>query len=301
VPRAARCTWWIGHSFLFRGHGSPARGWFGRGRKLLDRGGIDCVERVYLLFPDLLARSSERDYEGAYATAVEIGEIAERFGDADLHALALMEQGTALLKHGRREEGLRLVDETLVGVAAGELSAIVSGIVYCNTIAFCRDLYELRASREWTAALTRWCDRQPEMLAHQGVCLVHRAELMTLAGAWPDALAEARRVAEQFAQGALNARAVGDAFYRQGEVHRLRGDTRAAERAYRDALRLGREPDPGLSLLRLAQGKASAAAASIRRALAEADGWVRRAPLAPGGSRDRDRRGRSRTGSRGGA
>jgi hypothetical protein len=184
---------------------------------------------------------------------VDIAEIAERFGDPDLLTLAMMEQASALLRLGRRDEGLRLVDETMVAVSAGELSPIVAGIVYCNTIAFCRDLYELRAAREWTSALTEWCARQPEMLAHQGVCLVHRAELMTLAGAWPAALDEARRAAERFVQGVLNQRALGEAAYREGELHRLRGEVAAAEKSYAEAIRRGREPQPGLALLRLGQ------------------------------------------------
>jgi DNA-binding NarL/FixJ family response regulator len=225
--------------------------------------------------------SSRGDYTAAHRGAVEIAEIAERFGDPDLVPLAMMEQASALLRLRRRDEGLRLVDETMVAVSAGELSPIVAGIVYCNTIAFCRDLYELRAAREWTSALTKWCARQPEMLAHQGVCLVHRAELMTLAGAWPAALDEARRAAERFVQGVLNQRALGEAAYREGELHRLRGEVAAAEKSYAEAIRRGREPQPGLALLRLGQGKESAAAASVRRALSEADDWTRRASLLP--------------------
>ena len=208
------------------------------------------------------------DFAAAYATAAEIAEIGERFGDSDLVAIALMEQGHALVRQGRTEEGLRLVDETMVAVTAGELSPVVAGIVYCNTIAFCRDVYELRRAREWTEALTRWCEQQPDMVAHKGLCLVHRAEIMTLGGAWRDALEEARRVAEQFTQGVLNERALGDAAYRQAEVHRLQGQFDKAEAAYREASRFGREPQPGFALMRLAQGKGDAAAAAIQRARA---------------------------------
>ena len=207
--------------------------------------------------------------------------IAERFGDDDLAAIALMEQGHALVKEGRVEEGLRLVDETMVAVTAGELSPIVAGIVYCNTIAFCRDVYEVRRAREWTGALTRWCEAQPDMVAHQGLCLVHRAEIMTLGGAWPDALEEARRVGERFTEGALNQRALGHAAYGQGEVHRLQGRFEAAEAAYREASRLGREPQPGLAMLRLAQGNEDAAAAAIRRAVSETTQPLKRAALLP--------------------
>jgi DNA-binding CsgD family transcriptional regulator/tetratricopeptide (TPR) repeat protein len=269
LSRAARCAWWIGHNLLFLGQAAPARGWFARGQRLLERRGGDTVERGYLLIPALLERSSQGDFAGAYAIAAEIAEIGERFRDADLVAIALMEQGHTLIRDGRTEEGLRLVDETMVGVTAGELSPVVAGIVYCNTIAFCRDVYELRRAREWTEALTRWCEQQPDMVAHKGLCLVHRAEIMTLGGAWRDALEEARRVAEQFTQGVLNQRAVGHAAYRQAEVHRLQGDFDEAEAAYREASRCGRDPQPGLALMRLAQGKEGAAAAAMRRAVSE--------------------------------
>ena len=169
----------------------------------------------------------------------------------------------------------------MVAVTAGELSPVVAGIVYCNTIAFCRDVYELRRAREWTEVLTRWCEQQPDMIAHQGLCLVHRAEIMTLGGAWGDALEEARRVPERFTQGVLNQRALGHAAYRQGEVHRLQGHFSEAEEAYRKASRLGREPQPGLALMRVAQGKGDAAAAAMRRALNEIALPLRSAALLP--------------------
>jgi ATP/maltotriose-dependent transcriptional regulator MalT len=153
--------------------------------------------------------------------------------------------------------------------------------VYCNTIAFCRDAYELRRAREWTEALTRWCEQQPDMVAHKGLCLVHRAEIMTLGGAWGDALKEARRVAERFTQGVLNQRALGHAAYRQGEVLRLQGHFDEAEDAYRRASRFGREPQPGLALMRLAQGKGVAAAAAMRRAMSEIALPLKRAALLP--------------------
>jgi DNA-binding CsgD family transcriptional regulator len=281
AARAARCTWWIGHNLLFLGQAAPARGWFARGQRLLERADADSVESGYLLIPALLEHSGRGDFATASATAAEIVEIAERFGDRDLAAIALMEQGHALVRQGRTEEGLRLVDETMVAVTTGELSPVVAGIVYCNTIAFCRDVYELRRAREWTEALTRWCEQQPDMVAHKGLCLVHRAEIMTLGGAWADALEEARRVAERFTQGILNQRALGQAAYRQGEVHRLQGDFDEAEDAYRRASRFGREPQPGFALMRLAQRKGVAAAAAMRRAVTEAALPLRRAALLP--------------------
>lgn len=281
TPLAVRCAVWIGHSLLFRGEVARTAGWFARAQRLLDRDGRDCVERGYLLIPVWLEQMGGGDYEGGYATATQAVEIGERFGDADLVWLARDDQARALLHQGRIDEGLRLVNEALVVATAGELSPIVTGIVYCNTIAFCRDVYELRHVREWTDALSRWCERQPEMVTHNGLCLVHRAEIRLLQGAWDTALDEARRSAERFSEGVLNRIACGKALYCQGEVHRLRGEPAAAEDAYREASRYGFEPQPGFALLRLAQGNTDAAVAAIRRVVDETTDGLGRAALLP--------------------
>jgi hypothetical protein len=237
VPQAVRCAFWIGHNLLFRGEHVSANSWFTRARSLLDREGSDCVERGYLLIPVWLQQMGSADFESGHATAVAAAEIGERFGDADLTWLAVDEQGRALVSQGRVEEGLRLVDEVLVVANSGALSPIVTGIIYCNTIAFCQGVYELPHARAWTDALTHWCEGQPDMVAHNGLCLVHRAEIMQLQGAWDDAIQEARSAAERFTRGVLNQLACGKAFYRQGEVHRLRGESAAAEEAFRQASR----------------------------------------------------------------
>jgi ATP/maltotriose-dependent transcriptional regulator MalT len=281
VPAAVRCTWWIGHSMLFRGQGGRAGGWFELGRHLLEAADIDCVERGYLLIPTWLNQMGGLDWEAGLATAIVAAEIGERFGDQDLIWLARDEQGRALVKLGRVDEGLRLVNEVLVVVSSGALSPVVSGIVYCNTIDYCHDAFELRHVREWTDALTVWCDAQPQMVTHNGLCLVHRAEIMQLTGDWANALAEAERASERFTLGALNQFACGQAHYRQGELHRLRGSMDAAERAYREANRYGHEPQPGLALLRLAQGNPASAASTIRRAVTEHTQPLERAGLLP--------------------
>ena len=278
--RGVRCAFWLGVSFLLRGETSLATGWFARAERMLGREEGDCVERGYLLLPALLEQVAAGDAASAYAIAGEAAEIGERFGDADLVAMVVQEQGHALIRQGRAEEGLRLLDETMVAVIAGELSPIVTGLVYCNTIAFCQSVYQARRARDWTAALTQWCERQPEMVTHTGLCLVHRAEVLQLGGAWPDALEEARRAERRLAERSDEA-AAGYACYRQGEVHRLRGELGAAEDAYREAGRFGREPQPGLALLRLAQGRPGPAAATIRRLVAETGEPVALAALLP--------------------
>jgi DNA-binding CsgD family transcriptional regulator len=265
---ALRCAFWVGVNLARRGEMGRAGGWLGRAQRLLDRHEGDCVERGYLLVPAVIEQEAGGDWEGAAATAGEAAGIAEHFGDSDLFALAAHERGHILIQNGRLKEGLGLLDEAMVAMTSGELSPIVSGIVYCGVILACQDAHEVRRAREWTAALTRWCERQPDLVAFTGRCLVHRAEILQLQGAWREALDEARRAGERCRQ-AENAAAAGEACYREGEIHRLLGNLVAAEDAYREASRHGREPQPGLSLLRLAQGKPDAAEAAIRRVVAE--------------------------------
>jgi DNA-binding CsgD family transcriptional regulator len=280
LPAAARSAFWVGINLALRGETSRATGWFGRAHRLLERMEQDCVERGYLLIPTLLQQAASGDCDAAYATAAKAAAIGERFGDADLLAMAGHEQGFALFRQGRVDEGLALVDEAMVAATAGELSPIVTGLVYCSVIAGCQQLFELRRAREWTVALTDWCREQPDMVAHTGQCLVHRAEIMQLHGSWQQALQEAQRAGARFARSNSQVFAA-HAVYRQGEVHRLRGEFADAEAAYRESSRGGWEPQPGLALLRLAQGNADAAAAAIRRVVSETKDRLTRAALLP--------------------
>jgi DNA-binding CsgD family transcriptional regulator len=277
---AARCAFWIAVNLLLRGEVGRATGWLGRGRRLVEREGSDCVERGYLVAAQVFEHEAAGDYEAAIAAAAEAAEIAERFGDADLFALSAQDQGILLIKQGRVAEGLGLLDEAMVAVTAGELSPIVNGFVYCGVIMGCQAACDPRRAQEWTEALTRWCEQQRDMVSFTGTCLVHRAEIMQLRGAWPGALEEARRAGERCAQSS-NRSGAAEALYRQGEIHRLQGRFAVAERAYRDARRSGYEPQPGLALLRLAEGRREAASAAIRRLVAETSEPPSRAALLP--------------------
>jgi ATP/maltotriose-dependent transcriptional regulator MalT len=281
VLPAVRDAFWIGHSLLFRGQAVPAAGWFARAQRLFDDSGEDGAERGWLLIPTWLQQMGTGDYESGYATAREAADIARRFDDADLLWLARGDQGRALINMGQVTQALRLVDEMFVVATEGRLSPVATGIVYCNTIAYCVDGYALDHAREWTEALTRWCEGQPQMEEHMGFCLVHRAELHHLSGAWAVARDESKRAAAKHAAGQLNLLVRGKAAYVQGELHRLAGEFVAAERAFREANTLGYEPQPGLALLRLAQGDADSAAATIRRVVGESPHTVRRAGLLP--------------------
>ena len=276
--RAVRSALWVGINLALRGEMGPAGGWLGRAHRIL--GEEDSVERGYLLMPLVFQHEAGGDFAAAASVAADAAAIADRFGDVEGFALAVQAQGYMLIKAGRVKEGLAFLDEAMVAVAGGKVSPIATGIVYCGVILACQEVYELRRAQEWTAVLTRWCEEQPDLVAFTGRCLVHRAEIMQLHGDWSDALEEARRAGERLARS-LNRAAAAQAVYRQGEVHRLRGEFEEAEHAYREASRFGWEPQPGMALLRLAQGRRDAAAAAIRRAVGEATQPLRRANLLP--------------------
>ena len=278
--RAARCVFWVAFTLLLEGDLAPAGGWLARANRLLEHEEQDCAEHGLLLLPAVLQASAAGDQEGASSTARRAAEIGARVGDADLLTLALHFQGRALVQSGRVAEGLALLDEAMVAVVAGEVWPPVAGNIYCSMIDACQQISDLRRAHEWTSALTTWWATQPDLVTFTGQCLVHRAELLQLQGAWPEALEESKRACDRFAHAA-DRYATGAALYRQAEVYRATGDNAAAEDAFRQSSRWGHDPQPGLALLRLAEGKTDAAEAAIRRVVAETNDRLQRAKVLP--------------------
>lgn len=276
--RAARNAFWLGLTLMFRGEIGQANGWLARARRLVQD--QSCVECGYLLLPEVERYLREERNEEAYNAAEEAVELGQDFDDADLIACGRHLQGRALIKQGRVKEGLAFLDDAMLAVVGDELSSIVTGLIYCSVIDACRQVFATSRAREWTRALAGWCDEQPQMVAFTGICHVHRAEILQLNGAWNEAMAEARRACDRFSRKA-DRDPPGAAYYRQGELHRLRGEFSAASKAFRDASRLGCDPQPGLALLRLAQGRTDEACVAMRRVLGILNDPLERANLLP--------------------
>jgi DNA-binding CsgD family transcriptional regulator len=233
-----------------------------------------------VLLPAVQRGLATGDLDAARAAAEDAATIADRFGDAELGAFARCLHGRVLLRQGQTERGLALLDEAMVAVMAGDLAPLLTALVYCTAIAGCTQLYVMDRAREWTAALTAWCDSQPDLVPFSGTCMLHRAELLQFRGSWREAIDEARRACDR-AASKLEWQTAADSHYQQGEVHRLRGDFPAAERAYRAASEHGREAQPGMALLRLAQGRSADAVSAIRGALRATGDRLNRARLLP--------------------
>ena len=272
---AARAASWLAFGLLQRGARAQASGWFARAERLLDEAELDSVVRGYLLVPSAVQHIIQGDPAAGDATFSRAADVARRFGDRDLAALACAGRGRALIRLEHLAEGVALLDEAMVAVTAGEVTPILAGDIYCIVLEACQETFDLRRASEWTVSLGEWCASQPDLVRFRGECLLYRAEVMQLRGRWRDAARDARDACDLLASRP----AAGAAFYRIGEIHRLRGEFPEAEAAYARANEHGRRPQPGLALLRLTQGQIDPAAASIRGALLDTRAHAARARM----------------------
>jgi class 3 adenylate cyclase len=241
-----------------------AGGWLARAERLL-RDQEEGVEHGHLALARGIAALGMGELGTADAELGRAQEFAGRFGDRDLEAMAIVFKGTVLVALGEVGQGLALLDEATAAAVSGELQPLATGMVYCVTVRSCQELGDCGRAAEWTDAANRWCDRL-DVTGFPGACRIHRAEIMRLRGEWPKAEEQALQACEELHDYNHFVTAAG--YYEIGEIRRRRGDFAAAEEAYRKASELGRDPQPGLALLRLAQGKVEAAAAAVKRTLA---------------------------------
>ncbi len=278
---AAGCALRLALGLAEHGDHALAGGWAARAAELVDEIGADCVERGWMALLMMFRALGEGDLAEAKRLADEAHDAGRRFRDADLTAMSTCAQGRLSIMTGHFAEGLTQLDDAMVRVVAGELSPVIAGHVYCTAIEGAQEVSDFGRVAEWTAALERWCDAQPGLLAFTGQCAVHRGQLMRLRGAWDDALREWSLAAERYvALGTPGP--IGLTALETGDVLRLRGDLAAADEAYQRAADLGVDPQPGLALLWLAQGRSAPAVAAVDRLLASSAGPLERCRILPG-------------------
>ena len=276
TERAARIAFWIGFPLLMRGESALGSGWLQRARRVLDEGSCtECAVHGYLHIPAGIRLAVQGDHDGALGEFGQALRIGQQFHERDLVILARHSQGRTLVASGRIDDGTALFDEIMVDVTANAASPIIVGAVYCSVLTACNDIFDFRRAQEWSDVLQVWCETQPDIVPHRGECLVRHAELVRFHGAWSDAM-DLVSQAKGWLDDPPNQPAAGAAFYQQGELHRLRGEFAQAEESYRTANQRGRRPQPGLALLRLAQGRLDDSVGSIRQTVADARGRAQR-------------------------
>jgi class 3 adenylate cyclase len=270
---AARMAITLAWDYEGRGSFAVSSGWLANAERLL-ADLPEAPEHARLTMTHgLTAMMAEGDYEKAEALFDEASEIGRRVGDRDTQLLTLSGKGRIRINQGRVEEGLAILDEATAAAVAGGARPHAMGIVYCITISSCRDLGDYRRAAEWTEAANRWCDKL-DVTGFPGACRIHRAEVMRLRGDWPAAEAQAQAACDELEDFDRIISANGH--YEIGEIRRQRGDFAGAHESYRTSDELGRDPQPGLALLRLAEGNVSAAVAGITRSLADQTGPLMR-------------------------
>lgn len=261
---SAMVAWQLYHDHALVGEQAVAGGWLERARQHVgSRDGS--VADGFVAIAEADHAQAQGQLDTALAQAERAVAVGRATGDRDLLAMALQTQGRLLVACHRVPEGMALLDEAMVAVINGELRPLFTGWVYCAVLGVCHDVADLRRAAEWTDAALRWCARLNDGVLYPGLCRIHRVELACLTGAWDTAEDEARRACDELL--AHDPRYAGEAFYLAAELARLRGDLDTAEAGFRRAHELGREPQPGLALVWLAQGRAAAAVAALRLAL----------------------------------
>lgn len=263
--RAAFAAFDIAGSLFLRGDHAQGSGWMSRFNRLLHEL-PDGLVHEYARFVDLDARADRMDADGVIEQAQRLHAAGERYADLTLCALALMVQGRTTVRRGQVEPGMAVLDEAMLAAGSGRMDPAFAGNIYCNVVATCHAVLDIRRMREWTRVLARWCESLPPAVLFTGICRVHRAQLLQMAGDWGRAEREAARVCAELA--GIQVASVAEAHYLLGEIRLLRGDLAGAEEQLRLAGRLGRDPQPALALLRAARGDTGGAAAMLDAALA---------------------------------
>jgi ATP/maltotriose-dependent transcriptional regulator MalT len=269
--RAALSACWAALILMLRGEMAQADGWMTRAERIVEElePDVPVAARGMLLIPAAIAAVSTGDAETAREVADQIISIANAVHEPDLLAFGRLTTAQAALVAGDIGQSMRLFDEVMVSVTMGDVSPIPSGIIYCAVVEGCVEACDLRRAAEWTEALRRWCDDQPDLVPYRGQCMVHRSQVLLAQGSWMEAAGEADRACQRLADPFHPA--LGLAHYQRGELHRLRGQLEAADAAYHVASRYGHDPVPGFALLRLAQGDVEGAARAAKRMLDEHD------------------------------
>ena len=272
--RAAYRAFDVAYGYFIKGNESVGSGWVGRAQRLL-ADEPDCPEQGYLLY--FAVETSLDGGEETMAKAREVQAFGRRHRDRNLVAAGIVAEGRVLIKLGRAQEGVALLDEGMLEASSLEMAPGWAGNIYCHLMAACYELGDIGRAAAWTQSTSDWCDAMAPAVLFKGICRVHRAQVMQVRGHWTQAQDEAERVCEDVAH--IHVGVVAEGHYQIGEIKRLRGDLEGAEQAYQDGHRLGRDPQPGLALLRLAQGRADAAAVLIRSALTGVGDRLARARL----------------------
>ncbi|MCX5126357.1 transcriptional regulator [Streptomyces sp. NBC_00347] len=242
---------------------APVRGWLHRAERLLDP---ETPTPVHAWFAAV--RAFERLLSGDLDAARDWADQAIETGshtDPAAAAIGRVARARLVILDGDVPRGLELLDEAGTAVMTGDLDALSTGVVYCELVCALQGLAQYDLAEQWTEAMERWA-RTNAIGSLHGRCRVHRAEILRLRGQCAHAEQQVLLACDELRPYVR--RELGWPLTELGRIRLRRGDLPGAEAALLAAHGLGWDPEPGLSLVRLAGGDADTAAAAIGEALA---------------------------------
>ncbi|MDR7185725.1 DNA-binding NarL/FixJ family response regulator [Microbacterium trichothecenolyticum] len=271
---AARSAGWLALNLIEQGDFTNSVLWAARAMRIVNAmpepGALAGFARMA---PAVGQLGSGNNAEAVHAFE-EVLAIADREADRELATFARLGLGKSLIESGAVSEGLGRLDQAMTSIAAGDVAPLPTGVIVCGAVSDAVLAFDLDRAAAWTGVLGRWCVEQPQLIAFSGQYRALEAGLLLVRGAWTEASTAVELALSRFRAG--DYRAIWGAPYQHGELSRLRGAFHSAEESYRRAGESGWEPQPGLSLLHLALGRAGRAQDEIRRSAAGADPLTRR-------------------------
>jgi class 3 adenylate cyclase len=253
-------------------HGDAlAAGWLARAGRLLEDEPA-CRERGLVLMCMAQGMFFAGNGPAALQISREMVELGRELQDRDVEALGRLASGHARLLSGEVKDGTAMIDEAMAAALGGELELWTTGQIFCSTIFACRNRGDWGRAGEWSVASLRWCERQ-SLSGFPGLCRFHRAEVMRFRGELGLAERDATDAVDELLLAAPRWAAWG--LHELGEIRRRRGDHKGALESFRHSAELGFDPQPGLALLRLDEGKPIVARRAILDALADTNGMAR--------------------------
>jgi tetratricopeptide (TPR) repeat protein len=252
------------HLLMDAGLLAPMRVWAKRAERLLEGHPIVAVHAILAT-----AKGYERLLAGDAGSAGELGrravQIGTELGVPAAVALGQVMQARSALLADDVANGLDLLDESAAVVMLDDIDPLTVGMAYCELVCAWQGLAQYDRAEELTEAMLRWSRAHPDLGSIHGRCRVHRAEMLRIRGSLADAEDEALAACEELRP--YMRREFGWPLTELGTIRLQRGDLEGAEDALVEAYRAGWDPQPGLALLRLAQGDVEAAVATLRDAL----------------------------------
>ncbi|GHE22035.1 hypothetical protein [Halomonas urumqiensis] len=242
---------------------ATVRAWLSRAERLVEDA-PDSPVWAWLAAVRTYERLMCGDMPGTGQWAQRAMDGGQRHGLAAPSIIGQVAMARVRIHDGDLEQGLSALDDVAVELSSGHLDPLTTGQMWCEVICAMQWIGQHDRAEEWTEAMERW-RHGAAFGGLNGRCRVHRAEIMRLRGPCDAAEQEALLACEELRPWMR--REYGWPLTELGNARLRKGDFTGAEEAFLAAHENAWLPQPGLALLRLAQGRVEEALSMITTSL----------------------------------